>query len=250
MQYGKIRLWCSLILATCLLIFSAGVLEAEDQTLTRWEKTKTIEDPKYTGHVDITVTWYSAEYVKAKVQNEAEKNLWTKSEMEDYQYRLLKNLRFSETIPVEVTIDNMGPSMHMAPFEEQIYLWAGGKKYSPVDYDKRLNFKVTDKISGFVYFPRFDGKGEPILKGVSSIKISLKGGITSLYAMPYIDYYFDVGTVDIEEMFEGTAAARLEIDRLIKRLEKLNEEKTKLEEELAEINAEIRKVQSRLDELQ
>ena len=40
----------------------------------------------------------------------------------------------------------------MAPFDNKVTLWAGSKKLSPADYDKRFNFKLSGYREGLVYF--------------------------------------------------------------------------------------------------
>ena len=50
-------------------------------------------------------------------------------------------------------------------------------------------------------------------------------------------------------LLEGAAAEKLEVDRLIKRLQKLNKEKMELESELEEKHQEISIIEQRLEEL-
>jgi prefoldin subunit 5 len=52
------------------------------------------------------------------------------------------------------------------------------------------------------------------------------------------------------KFYAGEAGKRLERDRLIKRLERLNDKKSELEKELAKVTSEIAEIEQRLEELQ
>lgn len=235
-----------------LVIFTllAGTASADEKIFSRWRRTQHFEG-ELGGYLDITATYYSAEYIEALIQEEAKKNLWTADEMETYKYQMLRSLNLDETIPVHLEFDNMTSSMHMAPFDKMATLWIGNKKYSPVDYDKRFNFKLQGKRDGMVFFPRYDAKGKPLLEGAKTIRFSLSSGISG-ETMKYnsIDFFWDVHRDNPEGLYKGKAASRLELDRLIKRIEKLNAEKKDLENKLGEINAELDEVNKRVLELQ
>ncbi|WMI71973.1 hypothetical protein RBH88_02425 [Aminobacterium sp. MB27-C1] len=239
-------------ICTVLLILTLGVVSsgfASDKILSRWSKTNHYEND-LGNELWITATYYASEYVEALVQSEAEKNLWTADEAEQYKYQLLKTLNLTEYIPIFIGIDNRGPSMHMAPFSDHITLWVGKKKLQPVDYDKRFNFKLQGKRDGFIYFPRYDEKGKPVLQGVKSIRLAINGNVSPITMGKTIDYIWDVVDDNPEKLYTGKAAARLELDRLIKRLEKLNDQKKELEGKLAEVESELQQVQKRVEELQ
>ncbi|ADE57599.1 MAG: hypothetical protein PHE14_04430 [Aminobacterium colombiense] len=244
-------------LKKCLVCICAAVLIlsimapgfADEKILRRWSKTNHYKDDMG-SEVWITATYYAAEYIEALVQSEANKNLWTSDEAEQYKYELLKTLTLEEYIPIFIEFDNRGPSMHMAPFGDQLTLWVGKNKLKPVDYDKRFNFKLQGKRDGFIYFPRFDEKGKPILEGVKSIRLVVNGGISSVTMSKTIEYIWDVVDDNPERLYAGKAAARLELDRLIKRLDVLNGQKKDLEGQLAEVEEELRQVQKRVEELQ
>jgi hypothetical protein len=235
-----------------IVIFTllAGTASADEKIFSRWRRTQHFEG-ELGGYLDITATYYSAEYIEALVQEEAKKNLWTADEMETYKYQMLRSLNLDNTIPVHLEFDNMTSSMHMAPFDKMATLWIGNKKYSPVDYDKRFNFKLQGKRDGLVFFPRYDAKGKPLLEGAKTIRFSLSSGISG-ETMKYnsIDFFWDVHLDNPEGLYKGKAASRLELDRLIKRIEKLNAEKKDLENKLGEINAELDEVNKRVLELQ
>lgn len=238
-----------LCMALLLAVLAASSLAAPEDILKRWSKSETYKNDMG-SELEITATYYSAEYIEALVQTEAEKNLWTQDEMENYKYELLKSLQMDEYIPVHIEFDNLGPALRMAPFDRQIWMWIGSEKYSPADYDKRFNFKVSDKRDGLVFFPRYDENGEPLLDGVKSVKLSLRGLISPVTTrFNTIDFIWDVYRDDPSKLWSGEAAAKLEIDRLIKRVQKLQEQKAELEAELAGVNSELSEINQRIEEL-
>jgi hypothetical protein len=237
-------------IAVLLTVFaSLGWAAPYDAVLNRWSKTKDFADRG--DSLSITATYYSAEFIEATVQSEADKNLWTADELDRYKYQFLKTLNLEDSIPVRLSFDNRGSALHMAPFGKQVWLWIGGKRYEPKDYDPRFNFRVQDKIEGMVYFPRFDEKtGRDLLKGAKTVKLELSGSISMTMRAKTAEFIWDVANDNPEKLFAGKAGARLEMDRLIKRLEKLNGEKKDLEGKLEQLKAEIEKIQARMAELQ
>lgn len=237
-------------IAVLLTVFaSLGWAASYDAVLNRWSKTKDFADRG--DSLSITATYYSAEFIEATVQSEADKNLWTADELDRYKYQFLKTLNLEDSIPVRLSFDNRGSALHMAPFGKQVWLWIGGKRYEPKDYDPRFNFRVQDKIEGMVYFPRFDEKtGRDLLKGAKTVKLELSGSISMTMKAKTAEFIWDVANDNPEKLFAGKAGARLEMDRLIKRLEKLNGEKKDLEGKLEQLKAEIEKIQARMAELQ
>jgi hypothetical protein len=232
-----------------LAVLAASSLAAPEDILKRWSRSETYRNDMG-SELKITATYYSAEYIEALVQTEAEKNLWTRDEMENYKYELLKGLQIDEYIPVLIAFDNLGPALRMAPFDRQIYMWIGKEKVSPADYDKRFNFKVTDKREGLVFFPRYDENGESLLDGAKNVKLSLRGLISPItMRISTIDFIWDVYRDDPSRLWSGEAAAKLEIDRLIKRVQKLDAQKADLEAQLAQINADLAEINARIEEL-
>ena len=232
-----------------LAVLAASSPAAPEDILKRWSKSETYKNDMG-SELEITATYYSAEYIEALVQTEAEKNLWTKDEMENYKYELLKSLQMDEYIPVHIEFDNLGPALRMAPFDRQIWMWIGSEKFSPADYDKRFNFKVSDKRDGLVFFPRYDEKGNSLIEGVKSVKLSLRGIISPVTTrFSTIDFIWDVYKDDPSRLWSGDAAAKLEIDRLIKRVEKLQVQKAELEAQLSEVNGELAQINARIEEL-
>ena len=63
-------------------------------------------------------------------------------------------------------------------------------------------------------------------------------------------YVWNITGDDPSILNSGSAAARLELDRLIKRLDKLRTDKSALEVQLDGINKELAEIDSRVDELQ
>ncbi len=240
-----------LLLVVALFVMTGTAYAAIDPILGRWEKKEVLKDSTTAGNVEIRVTWFAAEYIEKLAAAQAEKNLWTESELDDYRFQLLKTIRYDEVIPVQIFIDNNGPSMHMAPFDEQVTMWVGNKKYQPVDYDRRFNFKLKDEIEGLVFFPRFDEKtGESVLEGATTVKISLNANITDVSSGTYINFLFDVNRDDPSKVFKGKTASRLELERLLKRLEKLGAEEAELVKKLDAIRAEKYEIEARVEELQ
>ncbi len=233
---------------------SSKKTDSETPAVTAWTHTTDIKTKDGDQQVKIKITYYSNEYVEALVNAEAEKNLWTQDEMENYKYTLLKNLNLAETIPVHIAFTVYGMPMYAQPFDKHIHMMVGKNKYEPVDYDRRFNFRIIGDRDGLVYFPRYDPKtGKEILQGARDLRIVLDGAIS--YAMSsrggdviwVWDLSKDRGGASITK---GKAANRLEIDRLLKRLDKLGTDRANLQKQIDEINNEYNQVSSRIDELQ
>lgn len=239
-------LMCAVLLVGgfAVMAYAAGY----ENVIQKWTRRETYKSG-FDAELRITVTYYANEYIDALIQKQAEENLWTRDEMENYKYRLLSSLSLEEYIPFHIEFDNRGPSMHMAPFDEQITLWVGNKTYKPVDYEKRFNFKLVGKRDGLVYFPRYDEKGNEILEGTNTIRLMINDSISAQTIGKTVEFFWDTAKDSAVDFSEGQAMRRLEADRLIKRLENLNSEKKELEAQLAELNAEIQKVEQRLEEL-
>ncbi len=235
-----------------ILSWALAAFASPESVLSRWRKSMKIMDEDNVGYVEITASYYAAEYIQALVQKEAKANLWTKDEEENYKYELLKTLQLEQCIPVLFEFDNQGPALRMAPFGDQVTLWVGKDKYSPVDYDKRFNFKLTGKREGFVYFPRYDEKtGRPILDKAKSVRLSVYPGIGPItMRRSTIDFIWDVHKDNPDQFFSGKAADRLELDRLITRLGNLKAQREEVQKNLDGIDAELVRIQARIDELQ
>lgn len=220
-----------------------------DFILQKWSRTYMTKGDMEDS-LTIVATYYSAEYIEALVQREAEKNLWTESEVENYKLELLKALQLEEYIPIMLSFDMKGAPLRMAPFDNKVTLWVGGKKLSPTDYDKRFNFKLSGKREGLVYFPRYDENGKSYLEGVSTLRLTIDGNIGPITMGKQIDFFWDVSQDDPSKLYRGRVAAQLELERLIKRLNQLKDQKSQLEEQLAGIEKEIETVEARIEELQ
>ncbi|EHM09666.1 hypothetical protein TheveDRAFT_0505 [Thermanaerovibrio velox DSM 12556] len=236
--------------AAFLLLFAFAAYGSQfTDIMARWSRSVKYKNDMG-NTLEIRATYYSAEYVEAMFQNEADKNMWTRDELENFKYTFLKNVRMGETIPIRLEFENLGPSMRMAPFDEQVSLVINGKEYRPVEYDPRFNFKLQGKRDGMVFFPRYDEKTQKdLLNGVKSVRLIIKGGISPITEGKKIDFIWDVDKDNPQRLFQGKAAAKLEVDRLIKRLETLSKERRQLEERLAAVNGEIESVNKRMDEL-
>ena len=112
----------SLLLAFIALFSLISMASAAnyDQIVQRWTKKKIyIGDDKITN-LEIKATYYSAELIEALVQGEAEKNLWTEQEKEDYKYKLLNSLNLNEMIPIKIEFTNNADTMYLGPFDIMI----------------------------------------------------------------------------------------------------------------------------------
>ena len=242
-----------LLMAALLSLIAISFANADTfgQVLDRWTKSR-----KYTGedklsNLEINATYYSAEFIEAYIQKEAEANLWTQQEADDYKYKFLSALKLDEMIPIQLEFNNNAETMHRGPFDIMGKLIIKNKSYKPVDYDKRLNFKFQGKKEGLVYFPRYDEKtGKDLLEGVKTVTLELRSAIapTITKGQP-TKFLWDVSNDDPQKLYQGKTAARVETDRLLKRLEKLRKDKAEEEAKLKAINDEISTIQNRLDEL-
>jgi hypothetical protein len=240
-------------LAVAIAVNAPGVSLAAskyDATLARWSKTES-KRSNLGGSFTIKATLYTAEYIEALMQSEAEKNLWTSYELEDYKYNFLKSLNLEENIAIHLEIEELGPTAHMAPFNEMLSLWIGKTKYSPTEYDRRFNVPLQGKVDGIVYFPRFNEKtGAPLINKNMSLRLVINGAISPVLETKEIRFTWDVQAQDTAGTISGSAADRLEVDRLIRRLEKLTSERSDLESQLEAKNREIDEVNARIEELQ
>lgn len=230
----------------------AAKKEPEPAALRGWSREIEAKSDDDSQMIKIRATYYSNEYVEQLVASEAEKNLWTNDEMENYKYTLLKNLNLGETIPFHIYIRVQGSPMYPGQFDKHITMMVRGKKYSPVDYDRRLNFKIQGERDGIVHFPRYDEKtGKAILDGAKDVRILFDKSIS--YALTGrsndVLWVWDLGK-DRGSITGGKAADRLEIDRLQKRTDKLAEERKKLQQQMDALNKEYTEINSRIDELQ
>ena len=253
----KNKIFKMTVLAFALALF-CGVCTASssyaapfDKILDRWTKTRTYVDRDDISKLHIWCTYYSAEFIEAYIQKEAAANLWTEQEAEDYKYKFLQALRLDEMIPIQIRFVNNGPTMHLGPFDIFVKLIIGKKSYKPADYDKRFNFAFQGEREGLVFFPRYDEKtGKDLLEGVKSVTLELRGSISpSMTNGNATRFQWDVANDNPSKLYQGTTAARIETDRLIKRLENLRKDRADEEARLKAIDDEINTIQTRLDEL-
>ncbi|MBR0185103.1 MAG: hypothetical protein IJQ24_03655 [Synergistaceae bacterium] len=246
----KCKLTASLILLliVCTASYSA---EKEDPVLRAWSHETNAQTKEGDQSIRIKATYYSNEYVEALVASEAEKNLWTADEMENYKYTLLKNLNLGESIPFHIDMTVRGIPMYAQPFDKHITMMVSGKKYSPIDYDRRFNFKILGSRDGMVYFPRYDEKtGKEILAGAKDVRVIFDSSIShALSGRGDVIWVWDLAK-DRGKIAGGRAADRLEADRLIKRSSKIDDERAELQKKLDELNREYKEINSRIDELQ
>ncbi len=208
-------------------------------------------DNSQTSYVEVEAAFFSPEYIEAHVQDQAQKNLWTEQELEDYKYKYLQTLQLNKMIPFLIHIDNAAEAMHMAPFDNIVKMRVGSKTYKPVDYDKRFNFRLMGEIEGLVFFPRYDEKtGKPLIpeKG-GTVQLEFNSFMSPILKSN-INLMWSLGNQDINRLYEGKTAARLESDRMLERLEKVRKEKEAIDAKAGTMQQEIDTIQKRLDELQ
>ena len=230
---------------------SMAFADVADDIIARWTKKEYLVD-KYdkVSNLEIKVTYYSAEYIEAYLQKEAKANLWTEQELEDYKAKMMSTLQLQEMVPVNIEFTNNGPSMHLGPFDIMVKLQVGNKQYQPVDYDKRFNFRFQGKKDGLIYFPRYDAKtGKDLFKGIKSVRLFFSPAISPITDGRSIDFVWDISRDDPSRLFRGKTAAKLETDRLLKRLDKLRRDRSEEESKLNSIDTEIKTIQTRIDEL-
>ena len=247
----KISALLILFLSFVLIASNSTAAETEDPILKAWAHENEYKDSDMQQSLKLKITYFSNEYVEALVNSEAEKNLWTQDEMENYKYTLLKNLNLGECIPFHVDMYVRGIPMYAGPFDKHITMVVGKKKYQPIDYDKRFNFKILGARDGMVFFPRYDEKtGKEILAGAKDVRIVFDSAIS--YALSErgrdLILVWDLSK-DRGKISGGKAANRLEIDRLLKRNEKLNADREALRKQLEELDKESEQVNTRIDEL-
>lgn len=242
----------ALLILSCLsaTIISTKTASAADQDalLKKWERSANAKDD-IGGDFTLKAIPYTAEYVNAYIESEAEKNLWTASEMDDYKYNFLRSIQMDDYFAFFLEIENLGPTAHMAPFNEMVYVWINNKKYTPVNYDERFNLPLQGKREGLVFFPRFDEKtGKSLFDKDMTLRLVLVGAASPVLSNRDIRMTWDIKAEN--NVIIGNAADRLEIDRLLRRVEKLSSEKNSLEAQLAEKSAEISEIMKRINKLQ
>ncbi|MDR1378208.1 MAG: hypothetical protein LBJ36_04075 [Synergistaceae bacterium] len=231
--------------------FSAPSAEMTEKILKAWTRREDYSDSGIQS-ITIKVTYYSAEYIEALVQSEAEKNLWTQDEAERYKYNLLKTLNLEECIAFHVDFNTTGTPVFLQPFDRHLKLYAGKKILEPVDYDKRFNFKLQGQRDGMIWFPRYDEKtGQSLLEGIKELRLLISGSISQATTKTGdVRFVWDITGDDPSILNSGTATNRLELDRLIKRLDKLKTDRSGLQEQINVIDKELNDVDRRVDELQ
>lgn len=245
------KLSASMILLFVLVPVICCAAEKVDPVLAQWSHESNAVDKDGDQSVRIKATYYSNEYVEALIASEAEKNLWTADETENYKYTLLKNLNLGECIAFHIDIYVRGIPMYANPFDKHITMMVGRKKYQPVDYDRRFNFKILGPRDGMVFFPKYDPKtGKEILEGARDVRLIFDSSISiAMSPKGNVTWIWDL-TKDRPKIGGGKAANRLEIDRLLKRNQKLNADREALRKQLEALDKEADEVNSRIDELQ
>lgn len=244
----------------CLMMFSILVITiftsvacaaSFDDVLKRWTKEKVYIGDDKVSNLTIDATYYSAEFIEAYIQSQAQKNLWTQQETDNYKYEFLNALRLQDMIPIQIRFVNNAETMYLGPFDIMVKLRIGDKLYKPVDYDKRFNFKFQGEKEGLVFFRRFDEKtGKDLLKGVKAATLILRGTINpTLTNGNDTKFMWEIADDNPSKLYQGKSAARFETDRLLKRLDSLKKNEADLQKQLKSIEDEKGTIEKRLDEL-
>ncbi|MDR1515373.1 MAG: hypothetical protein LBS45_06740 [Synergistaceae bacterium] len=243
--------FCVLFAVVFALCFTAESMAANqyEKAMARWSRHEEYRND-LGGVFSVKATLYTVEYINNLMESEAEKNLWTASELEDYKYNFLNSVKIDEYLPIYLELEELGPTAHMAPFNEMIHLWVGNKKYAPAEYDQRFNFPLQGKRDGIVYFPRYDEKtGASIFNRDTTLRFVMVSGASPVLDSKEVRLNWDVKQENVGVPTSGTAADRMEIDRLLRRMEKLSGEKAELETQLENKKNEIDEINARIDEL-
>ena len=237
-----------LLFALCSVCYAATDI---DPVVRAWTHETTATDRDHEQTVKLRATYYSNEYIEALVASEAEKNLWTADEMENYKYTLLKNLNLAESIPFHIYMEVTGIPVYAGPFDKHIHMRVGKKVYEPIDYDKRFNFRIQGQRDGMVFFPRYDPRtGKEILAGAKDVRVIFDNSVTHAFSgRSDVLWVWDL-TRDRGKVGGGKAANRLEVDRLLKRSDKLKADREALQKQIDALTKEYNDVNSRIDELQ
>jgi len=234
----------------CVAAGAASAAGIEDRIMKQWARSE-----RYTGNdqaVEMKITYYSAEYIEALVKSEAEKNMWTNDELERYKYNLLRTLNLDNSIAFHLDLNVMGSPLYLNPMDKFFRLRMGGKIYEPSDYDKRFNFKLSGRRDGMIWFPKYDEKtGKSLLENIKEIRMSILSHFSMATAgRGDLMFIWDITKDDPSVLYKGSAADRLELDRLLKRMEKLVNDRRELENQLKKVNEEIESINERIEELQ
>ena len=243
-------LFLFVLLAALGSAFAAEAASKYEAAVSRWTRSEEYRNNMGSAF-SVKATLYTTEYIDALMAYEAEKNLWTASELEDYKYNFLKGLQLDEYIAVHLELEELGPTAHMSPFDEMITLRIGNKDYKPGDYDKRFNFPLQGKRDGMVFFPRYDEKtGKPLISKAMTLRLQMSSAVSPVLDSRTVRMLWDVKPEMNAPGSGSTATDRIEVDRLIKRVEKLMAEKRDLEAQLESKNKELSEVNARIEELQ
>ena len=103
-----------------------------------------------------------------------------------------------------------------------------------------------------IWFPRYDAKtGKNLLDGVKEVRLVISGSISQATTRTGdVRFVWNITGDDPSILNKGSSAAKLELDRLIKRLDKLKSDRNALQGQLDAVNMELAEIDARVDELQ
>ena len=246
-------LFCAAIMSLCVLGYAVTASEARipERIMNSWTRSGEFSEGSGAQFVIIRATYYAAEYIEALVRSEAERNLWTRDEEERYKFNLLRVLNLDETIAFHIEFDVTGMPVYLQPFDRHLHLYAGRRRLEPVDYDRRFNFRIQERRDGMVWFPRYDANGRSNLEGVRDLRLNISGSISHATTRTGdVRFIWDITGDDPSTLTTGAAAARLELDRLVRRVDRLRTDRRAVQEQLDALDAELAEIDARVDELQ
>jgi len=116
----------------------------------------------------IDVTWWNSKILDAYVNYVSYKETFIEdSQREEIRQNLYQQMDPNQYITFRVAIRNRGPgALQLSPFKWHIYLLdAGGARIKCDHYDEALDraLNPNTETEGFVYFPRLNDLGKPVI---------------------------------------------------------------------------------------
>ncbi|HXL02743.1 MAG TPA: hypothetical protein PK016_06485 [Candidatus Atribacteria bacterium] len=240
-----------------VLVLMVGMAEGQvdydkiyQNTAKKWTRSAQVEDA-----FSVEALFWNEEVVQAWVAKYGKENLLSAEEELAYHRDFLQRERMNRYLVFEVTIKKLkGAPLYPMKFAQNTYLVDDrGNKFYPLEFPPEFEEKIFDKVTGKIYFPRFDKEGNPIINPDTrsitlhlariSIDPKLIGKEINLtWDNPYLppDYSRPEWKPVLEE----------EILRLEERVKELELQKRMLEDKIKGIDNEIEEVKAKIKDLQ
>ncbi len=251
---NKIVMTMTLIFVLVLMVGMAeGQVDYDKiyrNTAKKWTSSAQVEDA-----FSVEALFWNEEVVQAWVAKYGKENLLSAEEELAYHRDFLQRERMNRYLVFEVTIKKLkGAPLYPMKFAQNTYLVDDrGNKFYPLEFPPEFEEKIFDKVTGKIYFPRFDKEGNPIINPDTrsitlhlariSIDPKLIGKEINLtWDNPYLppDYSRPEWKPVLEE----------EILRLEERVKELELQKRMLEDKIKGIDNEIEEVKAKIKDLQ